>query len=103
MATANHLEDNITVSSKAVELLGCFADELDTVILEMAQDVARTRLGQAEKSDEPIEIEADDVKAAAGAMLSALKERIEQGRLPQHLKEAVDAFEKCFQRKCQEG
>lgn len=101
MATANSVNDNVTVSGEAVKLLSCFAAELDTATLEIAREVAKSRLGLAENDETSIEIEAEDVKQAASLVLSYLKQQIAEGKLPPHVKEAVDGIERCFQEKCE--
>lgn len=100
MATANHIDENVTVSSEAVELLSCFVAELDSVILNLAKECARERL-PAQHDDAPLEVEADDVKTAADAVLLFFKQRIAEGKLPNHMKEAIDGFERCFSEKCE--
>ncbi len=99
MATANHVDDNITVSGDAVDLLGCFSAEMDSVVLNIAKSIARDRKG-AMPEGAPIEVEACDVKTAADAVLSYLKVQIAEGKLPSIMKEDVDGFEECFKAKC---
>jgi hypothetical protein len=81
MATANHLEDNITVSGEAVDLLGGIADEMDAVVLNIAKNIAKNRAADMPEGS-PIEVEAEDVKIAAEAVLSHIKVQIAEGKLP---------------------
>ena len=101
MATANHIDDNITISSEADDLLDCFVDEMDAPVLRLAGEVAKRRLGGSPPGDVPLEITGEDVKIAAGFIFSHFKEQFAEGKLPDHLKEAVDAFERCFKAKCE--
>ena len=51
MATANHVDDNITVSGEAVDLLGCFSSEMDSVVLNIAKNIAKNRaVGMPERA-----------------------------------------------------
>src|SRR5437868_13260510 len=99
MATAKQIDENVTVSREAVDLLSCFVAELDSGILNLAKEVAKERLPDLQEGA-PLEVEADDVKAAAGSVLSYLKLQIAEGKLPNHMKEAINGFERCFTAKC---
>lgn len=70
MATANHVDD-ITVSGEAVDLLGCFSAEMDSVVLNIAKNIAKNRASEMPGS--PIEVEAGDVRTAAEAVLSYIR------------------------------
>ena len=90
MATANHLDDNFTVSGEAVDLLDSLAAELDAVILGLSKEIAKDRIGDPQVGT-AVEVEAQDVQAAALVVVSNLREQIAEGKLPSHMKRLPSA------------
>ena len=99
MATAD-TQSNATLSSEAYDLLDCFVMGLDSVVYEIAEDLAKHRRqdekGGLADSSLPIQIEAQDVRKAADFVVEQLKQLIKDNKLPRHVADAVADMENCF-------
>lgn len=95
MATADQTNDTL-ISSKAFDLLSCFATGLDDVIRSVAETIARKRQGESR----PILIETQDVEMAADLFLEAV--RMQLGADPSKAEALQDIQEmwQCLKNKC---
>lgn len=90
-----------TASSEAIELFGCFHSGIDDFVYQVAEDVAREReMSEGKQNQGPVQIEKGDVKKAAETVFAALREMVQNGRLPQDAAQSIDSMEACLSLHC---
>lgn len=99
MATIDR--DDSVISSEAMSLLDCFVSGLDEVVYEIAEELAKERMGNAAE-DAVIQIEPEDVKKAAHVVMEAIREQLNREDLPKTAKQAVEGMYDCLKRKCEQ-
>jgi hypothetical protein len=85
-----------TASSAALDRLNCFSDGIDTLVYELAEELAKKRMSSSLLPGRPIEIEVDDIEAAGELVIDAIKRFVAEGTLSKELGDAVESMEGCF-------
>lgn len=83
------------ISAEAFDLLDCFVAGLDDVVYQMAEHIARHRLGKMNPA-EAVEINADDVTAAGEQLIQLLREQLKQNMASSEWAPILDQVENCF-------
>lgn len=96
MATVDDRTSESAISSKAYSLLDCFVDGLDEVVYEMAEEIAKNRVGRTGELTVPVRIEADDVKQAGGQIIEYLRQLVATGKAPRELATVLDGMAECL-------
>ncbi len=100
MSTANSIHADTSISNEAYELLGCFVDGFDDIVYDIATQMARERCGE---SVEPVAIEVEDIRAAADAVMNAIRTQIASGKFPIHLEKSIEEMVECCEIKANQS
>ena len=84
------------ISSEAFDLLDCFVAGFDTLVYQVAERIARHRVGKMNPA-ESVDVDTEDVVEAGRTVIHLLREQIGRGELSADLSAAVDQMEQCFQ------
>jgi len=88
------------ISSDALGVLDCFVSNLDEIVYEMAEKIAKNRAISAGPPPHVVRIEIGDVEEAAKNFFGALRDGLDRGDIPSDLKPIVDSMQKCFETRC---
>jgi histone H3/H4 len=99
MATADQGTQS-RISSDALDLLNCYISGLDKVVYEMAEALAKQRMGETLATGKPIRIDANDVKQAADLLMNAIRHMAQSDGAHQELVPAIEGMHQCLQAKC---
>lgn len=105
MATIDRATDS-TISSDALRMLDCFVSGLDSVVYEIAEEIARLRLEACVpaggKGSRPTEIESEDVKKAVEFFAQCIKKLASENRIPADAVAHVEQMVECCRRQASE-
>lgn len=90
------------ISSKAFDLLDCFVAGFDSVVYQVAEHMARNRVGKMDPA-EPVDVDMQDVVEAGETVIRLLREQLAQGQLSADVGSAIDQMEQCFSRRQEVG
>jgi len=90
--------DKSVVSADGFKLLSCFYDGLDEAVYTLAEEVARKRQPERIASQDPIEIEEQDVREAGCKIVKLLRELLREEQISLGMREAVEGMANCFER-----
>jgi hypothetical protein len=83
------------ISSKASDLLDCFVAGLDGFVYQIAEHMARHRVGKMDPA-EPVDVDTEDVIAAGKTVIGLLREQLRRGELSADVGPEIDQIERCF-------
>ena len=88
--------ENVVLTGAALNVVDCFRDGLDEVVVQMAEDLARARhtlVGG--KLGTTITIEARDVTEAGNQLIRILNEQIASGKIPASMSRVIQGINDC--------
>lgn len=89
---------NSSMTGEAYDLLDCFVSGIDDLVYEIAESMAA---GRGSVSDDGVvEISQSDVKRAADAVFTAIREQAGKS-IPEDVAKQVESMHKCVLSKCQ--
>ncbi|MFC1757217.1 hypothetical protein ACFL2H_00410 [Planctomycetota bacterium] len=96
MSTANDSKQS-SITGEAYDLLDCFVSGLDDLVYEIAEAEAK---GNDRVVEGVVEINRDDVKAAAELVFNAIRSQAGPA-IPEALEQMLAGMEDCFHAKCE--
>ena len=97
MSTATMPETQSSMSSDALDVMDGFVAELDDVVYEIAERIARQR----NPSAKAVQIEVEDIQQAARLMFQGVHDAMTRGQLSSDFEPILRGMQKCFQAKCE--
>lgn len=91
-----HRPEDTVVTSQALELMDCFEGGVADVVFRLAEEFARRRTENDDRSA-LVEVTAADVRQAGERIIAALRGLASEGRMPPELVVRIDQMSQCFQ------
>ena len=88
--------ENVVLTSQALDLMTCFEEGFDDLVAQMAEDVARKRYAQIGKASGVIEIEPQDVRAAANELIHHIRQLVSSGSASSEALNALQEMGECL-------
>ena len=86
-----------SISSEAMDLLTCFAEDLGSVVYEIAEGIAREKLGGA--ADQSVHVEKADMAAAGRLFFEWMEQLLASRQISASARPAIEHMKSCFERK----
>ncbi len=96
MSTITMPETQSSMSRDALDVMNCFASELDEVIYEIAERIAQKR----NPSVKTVQIEVEDVREAARLMSEGVHDAVLRGQFSSDVELILQGMQKSFQTTC---
>lgn len=89
-------DENVVLTGAALNVVDCFRDGLDEIVVEMAEEIARARHAMTPSESATITIEARDVNEAGNQLFRILREQIAAGKIPASMLEIIQNAGDCM-------